>query len=167
MPIYEFYCPDCNTVFNFYSRTVNPSKKPSCPKCKRPSLERMVSAFATLSRKESGEEGKFGDFPVDERKVEQAVSCLANEADKIDENNPVHAAQLMRKLAKMTGLKFGNGMEEAISRLEKGEDPEKIETELGDVLEKEDPFNLSDKGKTGGIVEKNRTPKIDTTLYDL
>ena len=27
MPIYEFYCPDCNTLFNFFSRTINTSKK--------------------------------------------------------------------------------------------------------------------------------------------
>ena len=27
MPIYEFFCPDCNTVFNFYSPTVNPGRR--------------------------------------------------------------------------------------------------------------------------------------------
>jgi hypothetical protein len=31
MPIYEFYCPDCNTIFNFFSRTINTSKKTPMP----------------------------------------------------------------------------------------------------------------------------------------
>ena len=30
MPIYEFFCPDCNTVFSFYSPTVNTRKIPLC-----------------------------------------------------------------------------------------------------------------------------------------
>ena len=33
MPIYEFYCPDCNTIFNFFCRRIVTDKKPACPKC--------------------------------------------------------------------------------------------------------------------------------------
>ena len=46
MPIYEFYCKDCHTIFNFFSRTVNTEKQPACPKCARPELERKMSVFA-------------------------------------------------------------------------------------------------------------------------
>ena len=46
MPIYEFYFPNCHTIFNFLSRNVNTKKRPTCPKCKRPKLERKVSSFA-------------------------------------------------------------------------------------------------------------------------
>jgi putative FmdB family regulatory protein len=46
MPIYEFYCPDCNTLFNFFSRTINTAKQPTCPKCRTRTLERQMSAFA-------------------------------------------------------------------------------------------------------------------------
>jgi len=35
MPIYEFYCEDCNTLFNFFSRTVNTDKQPPCPRCRK------------------------------------------------------------------------------------------------------------------------------------
>ncbi|MCK4728291.1 MAG: zinc ribbon domain-containing protein, partial [Desulfobacterales bacterium] len=35
MPIYEFYCEDCNTIFNFFSRSVNTTKRPPCPRCKQ------------------------------------------------------------------------------------------------------------------------------------
>ena len=86
---------------------------------------------------------------------------LASEADAIDEDNPRQAANLMRKLSEATGMKLGPGMEEALHRLEKGEDPEKIEEDMGDLLEGEEPFVLpSRKGKSG----KTARPRIDETL---
>jgi len=51
----------------------------------------------------------------------------------------------MRKLTDMTGLNLGDGMEEALSRMERGEDPEAIESEMGDTLEGEDPFSFGKK----------------------
>jgi hypothetical protein len=72
----------------------------------------------------------------------------------------------MRKLTDMTGLALGSGMTEALRRMEKGEDPDQIEAEMGDLLEGEDPFLLP--GKTGGP-RKGRppAPQRDDTLYDL
>ncbi len=46
MPVYEFYCADCHTVYNFFSQSVNTAKRPTCPKCGRPELERRASLFA-------------------------------------------------------------------------------------------------------------------------
>ena len=46
MPIYEFYCKDCHTIFNFLSAKVDTTTKPSCPKCGLHPLERQVSRFA-------------------------------------------------------------------------------------------------------------------------
>ena len=66
----------------------------------------------------------------------------------------------------MTGLELGEGMDEAIRRMEKGEDPEKIEAEMGDILEEEDPFSLPGK-KGKAIKAKPKTPFKDETLYDL
>ncbi|MBW2564753.1 MAG: zinc ribbon domain-containing protein, partial [Deltaproteobacteria bacterium] len=55
---------------------------------------------------------------------------------------------------------------EALSRMEKGEDPEKIEAEMGDIMEGEEPFLFP--GKTGSGVKKKRPkPLVDETLYDL
>jgi hypothetical protein len=65
----------------------------------------------------------------------------------------------------MTGMELGPSMEEALSRMEKGEDPEQVEAEMGDLLESEDPFLLP--GKKGGFPRKRRPPKRDETLYDL
>jgi putative FmdB family regulatory protein len=164
MPIYEFYCSDCNTIFNFFSKAVNTTKKPKCPKCKVKTLSRQMSLFAVTGKAKENEEPD--NLPFDETKMEQAMNMLATEAENIKEDDPGQAANLMRKLSDMTGLKLGPGMDEALNRLEKGEDPEQIETELGDLLETEDPFLLPEK-RGFSNQRKKSAPKRDETLYDL
>ncbi len=163
MPIYEFYCKQCNTIFNFFSRSINTTKTPKCPRCKTGSLSRQMSAFAVTGR--AKEDSEMEDLPFDESKMEQAMQMLAGEAEKINEDDPRQAAGLMRKLTDMTGMELGTGMEEALSRMEKGEDPEQIEAELGDLLESEDPFQLT--GKKGARTLRRQQPRRDETLYDL
>ena len=164
MPIYEFYCSHCNTIFNFFSRSVNTGKKPDCPKCKTVRLSRQMSRFAVTGK--AKEESDMGDLPFDESKMEKAMNVLAGEADKINENDPRQAVNLMRKLSDMTGLQLGPGMQEALNRMESGEDPEQIETEMGDLLEGEEPFILPDKkGKRSKSLAP--PPRRDETLYDL
>ena len=164
MPIYEFYCEKCNTIYNFFSRTVNTNKIPNCPKCKDKKLNRQMSAFAITGK--AKDEGDLDDLPFDESKMEQAMTMLAGEAENINEDDPRQAANLMRRLTDMTGMQLGAGMEEALSRLEKGEDPEAIEAEMGDLLENEDPFVMA--GKKGAPGRQSRpAPSRDETLYDL
>jgi len=162
MPIYEFYCEDCNTIFNFFSKTVNTTKRPKCPGCKTKTLSRRMSRFAIAGR--AKEEGDLDDLPIDEGRMEKAMQALAGQAENINEDDPRQAAELMRKLSDMTGLQLGPGMEEALRRMQSGEDPDQIEAEMGDILEGEDPFVLP--GKKGGASARP-APKRDETLYDL
>ncbi|MHB2156534.1 FmdB family zinc ribbon protein [Caldithrix abyssi] len=164
MPIYEFYCHRCNTIYKFLSRTINTEKIPNCPKCETVKLERRVSTFATISSLNNDSEGDDEFAGIDEKRMERVLESLAHEAEHIDENNPRQLASLMRKFAKEAGINFGEGMEEAIRRMEKGEDPEQIEEELGDAIENEDPFLLKSFRHIKG--QKAR-PKIDDHLYDL
>jgi putative FmdB family regulatory protein len=164
MPIYEFYCETCHTIYSFFSRTVNTRKTPRCPKCKNKKLSRQVSLFAFTGT--ATEDGGMDDLPIDEAKMEKAMNMLAKEAEGINEDDPKQAANLMRKLSDMTGLKLGPGMDEAIQRMEKGEDPEQVEAEMGDVLESEDPFVLSAKKGTESKT-KLPEPARDDRLYDL
>lgn len=164
MPIYEFYCEDCHTIFNFFSRTVNTTKRPVCPKCKKKKLRRQVSAFAFTGK--AKENSDLDDLPFDESKMEQAMNMLAGEAENMNEDDPRQAANLMRKLSDMTGMQMGAGMEEALQRMESGEDPEQVESEMGDILEGEEPFILPDK-KGKGVKAKRPAPKRDEALYDL
>ena len=165
MPIYEFYCKQCHTIYNFLSRTVNTEKIPDCPRCKDVKLERKVSLFATISGRKD-ESGADADLPpIDEAQMEKAMGLLAREAEKMDEDDPRQAAMLMRKLSDATGLKMGPAMEEALSRMERGEDPDKIEEEIGDLLEEEEPFLLQATGTKGRRTPQ--PPRVDDTLYEL
>ncbi len=166
MPIYEFYCPRCHTLFNFLSKKVNTEKVPRCPEDAGHRLQRQVSRFAVGSGgKAEGDDG-MDDLPIDETKMERAMETLASEAEGIDEEDPRAAARLMRKLSDMTGIEYGEGMEEARKRLEGGEDPDEIEAEMGDLLEgDEEPFVMSG-GKKGKSL-KARPPKRDDTLYEM
>ena len=162
MPIYEFYCPQCHMIFNFLSRTINTEKIPPCPKCNRSKLERQMSSFAVLRAVKDDQDDGLPD--IDESKLEKAMTALASEAERINEDDPKQAAQLMRKLTHMTGLELGTGMEEALRRMEAGEDPEQIEAEMGDLLEEEDPLMFQGQKKSS---TKKRPPRKDETLYEL
>lgn len=164
MPIYEFYCSDCHMIFTFFSKTINTKTKPVCPKCEKKVLERQMSIFSVTGN--ASEKNSMDDFPLDESKMEKAMQMLAGEAERINEDDPRQAADLMRKLSDMTGLQLGSGMQEALNRMEQGEDPDKIEAEMGDLLEGEEPFVVNPKkGKTG--LGKRPAPIKDETLYDL
>jgi putative FmdB family regulatory protein len=163
MPIYEFYCKKCHMIFNFFSSTINTDKRPLCPKCRKVKLERQMSLFSRVRQR--GEEGDSPMPDIDESKLEQAMNVLGREAETLDENDPKQAANLMRKLSDMTGMNLGSGMEEALRRMEAGEDPEQIEQEMGDLLEGEDPFSFGDKKPGKGL--RRRPPAKDETLYEL
>ena len=163
MPIYEFLCEHCNTIFNFLSRRINTTKIPECPKCSRP-LKKMMSSFATISRTdEPGDE----DLPpgFDETKMERALGELAQEAEKMNEEDPKAMARLMRKFSEKTGLALNENMEKALSRLEAGEDPDHIEKEMGDVFEGDDALPFEFKKTRKGA--RSMAPVHDETLYEM
>ena len=123
-----------------------------------------MSLFSVIRKAEASSD--ISDIPLDEGKMERAMQMLAGEAEHINEDDPKQAANLMRRMSDMTGLELGAGMQEALSRMEKGEDPDTIEAEMGDLLEGEDPFLLP--GKKGGRHRlRQRMPLKDDTLYDL
>ncbi len=166
MPVYEFYCEDCHMIFNFFSRRIDTEKRPACPRCGRPELERRVSIFAISRNREEKDDDPFSN--MDEDKMERAMMELASEAEGIDEEDPRQAARLMKRLFDATGLEMGSGMEEAIRRMEAGEDPEKIEEELGDILEAEDPFSqVTAKKGLKALRRRYCRPRVDDTLYEL
>lgn len=171
MPVYEFYCPDCHTIYNFFSRRVDTSTHPLCPGCGRPDLERQASLFAIS--KGSAESEDDVDLPpgMDEEKMMRAFESMAGEFENVDENDPKQAARMMRRLFEGTGMKLGDGMAEAIRRMEAGEDPDQVEAEMGDVLEQEDPFaGSSMKSSLPGLKELRREllpPKRDETWHPL
>jgi putative FmdB family regulatory protein len=174
MPVYEFYCPDCHTVYNFFSRRVDTETVPGCPHCPCPQLDRRVSLFAISKGRSDNEDGGDDEgLPpgLDEEKMMRALASMEGELAGLDDEDPKQAARLMRRLFDSAGLKLGDGMAEAMRRMEAGEDPDAVEAELGDVLEQEDPFG---SGAAGGKLPSLKAlrrellaPKRDDTWYPL
>ncbi|OKY75545.1 MAG: hypothetical protein BM485_07355 [Desulfobulbaceae bacterium DB1] len=160
MPIYEFYCKNCHTIFNFLSRRINTTAAPRCPRCQG-QLQRQLSTFATIGKSREGDDDVMAG--LDESKMEKVLAGLARQAENINEDDPRGMAQLMRQFSQQTGISLGDGMEEALARLESGDDPDKIEAEMGDMLEGEDPFSIA-RRKIGS---RRIPPAQDETLYEL
>jgi putative FmdB family regulatory protein len=141
MPIYEFACPKCRRIFSFLSKRVNPDRLPVCPKCGNKKMSKQVSRFAmTKGLKEPAAKTDLGgDEPpmpdMDDPRVARAMAEMERDMEHLDENNPKHMAHMMRKMKDiMPAGTMPKEMDIAIKRLEAGEDPEKIEADMGDVL---------------------------------
>ncbi|MDD5704905.1 MAG: zinc ribbon domain-containing protein [Kiritimatiellae bacterium] len=166
MPIYEFYCSACHTVFSFLSKRVDTGSTPPCPRCRR-ALSRQVSLFAAArGGKESDAAGADDGLPVDDARLERAMESMAGQIEGLDENNPRQAAQAMRQLAAASGLRLNATVNEALSRMEAGEDPEAIEQEYGDALEADNPFETDGAGRQVRGARR-AAPARDSRLYEL
>ena len=164
MPIYEYLCPECNVIFSFMVKNVRKAKKAYCPRCgNTKTMERVMSNFAStgLTRKSSdsslGEDSSGApggdDMPDLTPGQEREMMRLMGQIEGMDENDPKQMGTLMRKMSEITGEGLDPEMEEAVRRLEAGEDPDKIEEDLGD-------FGMGDGGGMGG-------PTYDDGMYSL
>jgi putative FmdB family regulatory protein len=141
MPIYEYACPKCRVIFNFLSKRTNPDRLPVCPKCGNKKMEKQMSRFA-MSRglkeppaKTEPQSGEPAMPDFDDPRMERAMMEMERDMEHLDENNPKHMAHMMRKMKDlMPPGTMPKELDVAIKRLEAGEDPEKIEEDMGDVL---------------------------------
>lgn len=180
MPIYEFACPSCRRIFPFWGKVSDRSQRPTCPRCGRRNLGRVPSLFAIASGGEgqggegfsgqvggeglgSGGGGEFleGLSPGQQARMERELGSLMAKAEHLDESNPQEMGAFMRRMAEVAGLPQSSAMEEAIRRMEAGEDPERIEEDLGDVLGGQEGEGGGDPGG-GGLGGYSR----DEGMYD-
>ena len=141
MPIYEFACPKCRKIFSFLARRTAPEHPPVCPKCGNKRMEKQLSAFAlTRGAADRGPEagadaGDEAGPDLDDPRVARAMAEMERDMEHMDENNPRHVARMMKKMKDlMPPGTVPRELDTAIRRLEAGEDPEKIEEDMGDVL---------------------------------
>ena len=180
MPIYEFYCPDCHTVFSFFSPRVDTEARPPCPGCGRPELGRRPSRIATVSRLGSaGEGGEESESPIpglDEQRMERAMEQLAGEMEAMggldgDESpDPRQLARFMRRFGDVSGLEPGPKLEEMLRQLESGADPDSLDDDFDGAGEGDDAAAFAELFKTkraGGRGTRRGKPRIDETLHFL
>ena len=144
MPIYEFACPKCRKIYSFLSKRVAPAHVPACPKCGSKKLSKEISRFALIkgapepAAAPTGGDGGPDDMPMpdfDDPKVARAMSEMESDMEHLDDSNPKHMAHMLRKMKDlMPQGSIPKELDVAIRRLEAGEDPEKIEEDMGDAL---------------------------------
>jgi putative FmdB family regulatory protein len=163
MPVYEFLCGPCNRIYSFHSFKVEPERTPSCPKCGAEDLRRVPSRFGVSTpRKTAAAGGGDGGDDADDPRMEREMMRLASELEHMDENDPRQMAAAVRRMTELAGEPVTPAMEEMIRRLEAGEDPEKVEEELGDALEEE--MGGEGGGFGGGA---GGAPEYDDGLYPM
>ena len=108
-------------------------------------MRKEMSAFAvTRGVKEpagadaagSAGEHEMGPMPdFDDPRVARVMSEMERDIEHMDEDNPKHMAHMMRKMKEiMPSGSVPKELDIAIKRLEAGEDPEKIEADMGEAL---------------------------------
>ncbi|HEY3131848.1 MAG TPA: zinc ribbon domain-containing protein [Acidobacteriota bacterium] len=113
MPIYEYLCQACNRRFSRFFWRIADANQATCA-CGSKNLTKLISRVAMLRSEESrldslADPGKWGG---------------------LDENDPKSMARMMKKLGGEMGEDTGPEFDEAVDRLEAGEDPESVDNSL-------------------------------------
>jgi putative FmdB family regulatory protein len=130
MPIYEYRCAQCGHKVAVFWRTFSAvdESKARCTNCGSAKLSKLASRVRVIrggSRSEENSTMPAGGDTGDN---------MMPDMDGLDENDPRSLGRFMRKMAGDAGEDMGPEFNEVIGRLEKGEDPEKIEQSMGDMF---------------------------------
>lgn len=144
MPIYEYRCGACRRKVSIFWRSLSAvnDAKAECTHCGSRGLIRLVSRVRVIRGGAQADAAPEGD------------DNLLREMENVDENDPRALGRFMRKLASESGEDMPSEFNEVIGRLEKGESPEAIEQQMGDLLGGED-------GAAGMMDDDYGTPPPD------
>jgi putative FmdB family regulatory protein len=142
MPIYEYRCLNCQRKVSIFWRSLGAvdASKARCTYCGSPKLTKLVSRVRVIrggtggGTGAAGETGPGGDVDAG----------FARELEGMDENDPRQLGRLMRKMASESGEDMSPEFNEVVGRLERGEDPEKIEQKMGDIFGEPGPGGAED-----------------------
>jgi hypothetical protein len=185
MPIYEYYCSQNHTIYQFYAKTLAQGKLlPKCPDNPKWTLQKTVSQFTFTGRaaEPSAAEPELGAGGEDPR-MEAAMQAMESEFSAVDENDPRAMGRMMRRMAELTGEKIDGEMEEVVRKLEEGADPEALDEQMGGSPSGEggedDPYGESPSGLSSAQKEAEGkearmryrlrravAPRRDPQLYD-
>ena len=121
MPIYEYYCPANNKIYQFYAKTLAQGRTvPRCPDNPKLKLDKIVSRFAVTGR--SGAEGGSqeamnlkggaagGGDPAEDARMEAAMGVMEREFSNVDENDPKAMGRMMRRMTELSGEKIPDSL---------------------------------------------------------
>jgi hypothetical protein len=184
MPIYEYYCPDNHTIYQFYAKTLAQGQQiPRCPDNPKFRMEKQLSAFA-VTKKGGADEPAAGAAsaagsagPAEDARMEAAMGAMEKEFSSVDENDPRAMARMKRRMSELTGEKIDGEMEEVVRKLEEGADPESFDDDLGGERPCSMPDPYEDAPGGGEVPESVKEAKFrfrvrrasarrDPKLYD-
>ncbi len=118
MPIYEYYCPECNGRYSHLARRIG-VPAPPCPRCGNVDVERLMSAAAVLH--------------------DQAVhdETLREQRAGLDEDDPKAIAQFLEqsgRLKDVEGVYGGEAYRELLARRRVGASDEDVEDLVDDLV---------------------------------
>ncbi len=173
MPIYEYYCANNHTVYQFYAKSLAQGKlTPRCPDNPKWALKKAVSQFAfTGLAKEPTADADMaaGEGGPDDARMEAAMAAMESEFSSVDENDPKAMARMMRRMSELTGEKIDGEMEEVVRKLEEGADPDSLEDSLGGGEDGEGgdddaPYGMGMGGGGGPGAGKNEAEKKEARM---
>jgi putative FmdB family regulatory protein len=150
MPIYEYRCQQCGRKQSIFWRSLSAVNEAGarCERCGSNRLTRLMSKVRVVRAGSSEPAGGNDDAMLDE---------MSN----IDENDPRALGRFMRKMAAESGEDMGPEFAEVVGRLEKGEDPERIEKDMGDVLGGDEMAGMGGMDDPYGTPAEAQSAKAD------
>ena len=113
MPIYEYRCANCRRRVDTFVQGFSPPSNPSCTKCGSKEMSRIYSSFAV--RRSKNDRGVYDEILSDSKLTHGLMR-----------NDPRALAEWSRKMAHATGEDVTPETEELLSRLDAGEDMNKV-----------------------------------------
>ncbi len=181
MPIYEYFCPRNNTIYQFYAKTLVQGRTiPKCPDNPVFPLVKMLSPFAVTKRGKGAGENDGPASPGsavanagEDPRLEAAMTAMESEFSNVDENDPRAMGRMMRRMAELTGEKIDGDMEEVVRKLEEGADPDSLEEQFGSAEPDADEPGDGAPGEANPVREarhrfraRRLPPTRDPKLYD-
>ena len=153
MPIYEYRCRQCGRKQSIFWRSLSAVNEANaqCERCGSKQLTRLMSRVRVVRGGGNGENAGVND------------DAMLDEMSNLDENDPRALGRFMRKMAAESGEDMGAEFDEVVGRLEKGEDPERIERDMGDVFGGDEGgmAGMSDMNDPYGAPPEDPTAKAD------
>jgi len=116
MPLYTYRCQDCRKRFEVrLSYDEYGEQQVRCPHCKSDAVTRWIERVRIA---------RSGGIDLENMSPEQLNGL---------EDDPRALGRMMRQMGDEMGEELGPEFDEVVSRLEKGEDPEKISREMPDL----------------------------------
>ncbi len=102
MPIYEFYCRTCNTIFSFFTKKIGSKELPACPGCGG-ELQRRVSMFS-FSDPARGKKD-VEKMPLSQARLQEGMKKLDREVERLSDD-PQQRDRMLKRFTEISGVRF-------------------------------------------------------------